>query len=133
MYDSGWSWGAFMFDAPFVIATRNYWYLLVYVTMVIPIANIIIYLGYKIYLGIKGREMAVESETFDSAEERAGFFKAFDWAGKVLFFVMLVFALIGIAFGILAATGVIAPDAVAPGSMPMDPSGGIPMDAGASM
>jgi len=82
--------GAFMFDLPFLIATRQYVYLLAYLLMIVPILNLVVYIGLKIFLGIKGRELAESSSTFASADERAGFFKGFDWAGKVTFFVGLI-------------------------------------------
>lgn len=93
---SQWSWGAFMLDVPFLVAIQKYVYLLVYLLMLIPFVNFIIYIGFKIYLGLKGREMAQDSPAFDSKEEREGFFKGFDWAGKVLFFVTITFFVIGL-------------------------------------
>lgn len=98
---SQWSWGAFMLDAPFLIAIQKYVYLLVYLLMLIPFLNFIIYIGFKIYLGLKGHEMAENSSAFDSKEEREGFFKGFDWAGKVLFFVTIAFFVIGLLSSLL--------------------------------
>lgn len=92
-----------MFDAAFLIAVRKYVYLLVYLLMLIPVLNFFIYIAFKIYLGVKGHELARDSETFDSAAERTGFLKGIDWAGKVMFFVLLaIFALslILVAFGV---------------------------------
>lgn len=107
-YDTGWSWGAFMFDAPFLIAIRKYAYLLVYLLMLIPLLNFIVYLGLKIYLGIKGRELAQDSETFNSRQERVGFFRAFDWAGKVLFWVMVAVFVLGIILTVATGLGLSA-------------------------
>lgn len=108
-----WSWGAFMFDPAFLIAIQKYAYLLVYLLMLIPILNFIVWIGFKIYLGLKGREMARDSATFASAEEREGFFKGFDWAGKVLFFVALAFfvlsLLLTLVFGFSAMNAMPGP------------------------
>jgi hypothetical protein len=108
-----WSWGAFMFDPAFLIAIQKYVYLLVYLLMLIPVLNFIVWIGFKIYLGLKGREMARGSATFASAEQREGFFKGFDWAGKVLFFVGLAFFVLGLllslVFGISAMNAMPGP------------------------
>lgn len=83
-----------MFDAPFLIAIRKYNYLWFYLLFLIPLLNLFAILGIKIYLGIKGAEIARTSTTFASEEEYNGFMKGLDWAGKVLFFVGLaIFAL----------------------------------------
>jgi hypothetical protein len=102
-----WSWGAFMFDPAFLIAIQKYAYLLVYLLMLIPILNFIVWIGLKIYLGLKGREMARDSATFASAEEREGFFKGFDRAGKVLFFVSLAFFVLSLLLSLTVGMSII--------------------------
>lgn len=102
---TSWSWGAFMFDAPFLIATRKYKYLWFYLLLLVPILNFFAIAAIKIYLGIKGAEIARTSSTFDSEAEYNGFMKGFDWAGKVSFFIGLaIFALglIGVFAGAFA-------------------------------
>lgn len=96
-----------MFDVPFLIAARKYAYLWFYLLFLIPIVNLFAILAIKIYLGIKGREIARTSKTFASEEEFLGFMKGFDWAGKVLFFVGLTVFVLGLiatfAFGAAVA------------------------------
>lgn len=93
---SPWSWGAFMFDAAFLVAIKQYallpWYLLLFV----PFVNFVFIVAFKIYLGTKGRALAAASPQFANHDEFAGFMKGLDHAGKVLFFVMLAFVAIAI-------------------------------------
>lgn len=99
----GWSWGAFIMDVPFLIAIKKYTYLWFYLLLLIPIVNLFAILGIKIYLGMKGREMAMTSKTFASKDEYNGFMKGFDWAGKVLFFVSLAIFALGLIGGLVGA------------------------------
>lgn len=94
-----WSWGAFILDPFFIIAIRRYVFLLLYILYFIPLVNIVAMIGIKIYLGLKGRELAESSPTFNSAEERKGFFKAIDHAGLITFIVALVMIVLSLIFG----------------------------------
>lgn len=91
--DEGWSWGGFIFNIVFAIATRNYKYLLIMILFFIPVVNIFAIIGAMIYFGVKGREIARNSKTFANKDEYLGFMKGVDHAGKVMFFVYI--AMIG--------------------------------------
>ncbi|MBP9760098.1 MAG: hypothetical protein KBD24_01890 [Candidatus Pacebacteria bacterium] len=79
----GWSWGAFINGPMFLIGTRQYSYLWMYVLYFIPFVNIIAWFGVMIYLGMKGRELAAESKTFTNRDQYVGYMKATDHGGKV--------------------------------------------------
>lgn len=87
--ESSWSWGAFMFDAAFLIAVKKYKWLFWYLLYLVPFVNFAFMIGFKIYLGVKGRAIAATSTYFQDERELHGFMKGIDHAGKVLFFVML--------------------------------------------
>lgn len=89
-----WSWGAFMFDPAFIIGIRKYTFLLLYLLYLVPLINLLAIIGIKVFLGLKGHEMAQTSATFENEDERRGYMKAIDHAGFVLFIVMLVFLLL---------------------------------------
>lgn len=98
-----WSWGAFMLDVPFLIAIKKYTLLLWYLLAFIPFVNFLFFIGFKIYIGTKGRALAAESDQFANEDERNGFMKAFDHAGKILFFsaiaifgIMIILMLAGV-------------------------------------
>lgn len=98
-----WSWGAFILDPFFLIAIRRYIFLLLYLLYFIPGINFIAVIGIKIYLGLKGKELAEHSPTFSSAEERKGFFKAIDHAGLITFIIALVIMVLSFIFGAIVA------------------------------
>jgi hypothetical protein len=90
--DSGWSWGAFALNWMFVIATRNYVYLFLLLLMLVPFVNFLVMIGFAIYMGINGREMARKSKTFANHEQYLGFMKGLDHVSKVVayFYVVLL-------------------------------------------
>ena len=102
--DSGWSWGGFAFNWVFAIALRKYVYLFGLVLLFIPLVNFVAMLGFAIYFGMKGRELAASSTTFSSDEQRLGFMKGIDHAGKVVVLFYVILAVIGIAAAILLAS-----------------------------
>jgi hypothetical protein len=85
--DDGWSWGAFVLGPIYLIAIRRYLLLAPYILLLVPILNIFVFLGYGIFLGIKGRDMASHSTSFANRDQYIGFMKGVDHAGKVFFFV----------------------------------------------
>lgn len=93
-----WSWGAFMFDPVFLIATRKYAWLLLYVLMFVPILNFVAAIGIKVFLGLKGHSFAAESTSFENEEQRKGFMTAFDHAGLIIFCITVAVILIGLLF-----------------------------------
>ena len=97
---SGWSWGAFMFDFIFIIATKRYIYLLLFLLYLIPLVNFFAMIGIKIYLGTQGRRIAAESTMFSNKDEIRGFMKAIDHAGYITFiFTVVVFILAFVLMG----------------------------------
>jgi len=102
--DEGWSWGAFAFNWAFAIAIRKYMYLFLILLMFVPILNIVAFFGVMIFFGVKGREMAKGSVTFSSDEQRLGFMKGMDHAGKIVFFIWVVMFAIGIVASIILAS-----------------------------
>ncbi|NTV22003.1 MAG: hypothetical protein HGB03_00330 [Candidatus Yonathbacteria bacterium] len=96
-----WSWGGFMFGPAYLIAVKKYQYLLGYLLMLIPIINFVAMIGIAIYLGIKGHTLVVESPMFANNDERAGFNRAIDHAGRIMFFVSLACAVIALIFASL--------------------------------
>jgi uncharacterized membrane protein YdbT with pleckstrin-like domain len=70
----------------FIIAIREYAYLFLLLLMLIPFLNFLVFIGFAIYLGINGREMARKSKTFANNEQYLGFMKGLDHAGKIVFY-----------------------------------------------
>lgn len=101
----GWSWGAFMFDIPFLVGIKKYTYLFWYLLALVPFVNVIFFIVFKIYMGAKGRALAAVSPQFENETEFRGFMKAFDHAGKILFTVTV--AIIAILLLVLAFFGVV--------------------------
>ena len=101
----GWSWGAFLFAAPFLVGIKKYkmlwWYLLAFV----PLVNIAFFIAFMVYLGMKGYDLAAKSPQFSYQAEYDGFFKVFDHAGKVLVGVAVVCMALFAIFGITALVG----------------------------
>ncbi|NTV44905.1 MAG: hypothetical protein HGA67_04455 [Candidatus Yonathbacteria bacterium] len=95
---SDWSWGGFMFGPAYLIAVKKYEYLLAYLLMLIPVFNFFAMIGIAIYLGIKGHTLVAESPMFANADERAGFNRAIDHAGRIMFFVSLVCMVLAFIF-----------------------------------
>lgn len=100
----GWSWGGFMQWTIFAIGLRKYWYLLLILIGMVPFVGGLISIGVMIYFGIKGREMAAASSVFANKEQYIGFMKGIDHAGKVMFFVSLIFLALVVAIVITFAS-----------------------------
>ena len=99
-FDKKWSWGGLMFEQILIIASKRYWYLLLYLLMFIPLVNIIAIAAIKLYFGYKGRSFVKASNAFSNEDEYRGFMKGVDHAGKIVFYialVILVIALVGVA------------------------------------
>lgn len=101
--DEGWSWGAFMFDVPFLIAIKKYKMLWWFLLALIPFVNAAFYIIFKIYMGSHGRALAAQSSHFTNQHEYNGFMKAMDHAGKVLFFIFIAGLCIMLFFMIIGA------------------------------
>src|SRR5512145_1542316 len=84
-----WSWGGFMLDTVVILGSKNYWLLLIYLLMLIPVVNILVIIVFKIYMGMKSKDMVMESMAFSNNDERRGFLKGVDSAGFILFIVSL--------------------------------------------
>ena len=102
MAKNDWSWGAVMLDVPFLIAIKKYTWLFWYLLAFVPFVNLVFFTGFKIYMGMKGKALLKESTQFANEDERNGFIKALDHAGKILFFAGIIALGIGL---ILMATG----------------------------
>ena len=101
-YNQGWSWGGFMLDFVLIIGAKRYAFLWLFILYFIPLVNILAMIGIKIYLGLNGRRIVAESEAFANDDEKRGFLKGLDHAGKIFFFIFLalmaIYALVFIAF-----------------------------------
>ena len=112
----GWSWGGFMFEPILIIATKKYVYLLFFLLYLIPLINFIAIIGIKIFFGLKGREIVMQSPAFSNSDEARGFMKGLDHAGFISFiFTVVMFALsflfLGALFsGLLSGGMEISPD-----------------------
>lgn len=93
-----WSWGAFMLGPAFLIGTKQYWYLFLYLAYFIPLLNFLLIFCIAVFLGLKGRQLAYESTMFDNDEQVEGFLKAIDHAGKIMFILSIILFVIGIIF-----------------------------------
>ena len=87
----GWSWGAFMFNAGFLVGAKRYKLLWWFLLLMIPLVNFIFIIVFLIYLGNNGHRLAAEGKQFANQSEYDGYVKGLDHAGKVLFFAMLIF------------------------------------------
>lgn len=96
----GWSWGAFMLHAPFLIAIKKYIFLLWYLLLLIPFLNVFFLIALMIYLGVEGHELAAQSPQFKNQDEYNGFFRAYNHAGKILFLAVIVMIAAGLLFGL---------------------------------
>jgi len=104
---AGWSWGAFAFNASFLIGVRRYRFLWWFLLAFVPFVNIIFWIVCVIYLGMKGHEIAARSTSFANQSEYDGYMNAQDHAGKVLFFAALIVGLVmAVIFVALIATGI---------------------------
>jgi hypothetical protein len=101
----GWSWGAFLFGAAFLVAIKQYKMLWWDLLWIVPLVNIIFGIVFATYLGVNGHKLAARSRHFENQHEYHGFMKATDHAGKVLFFAVVVLLVIGIALGFTATIG----------------------------
>ena len=93
---SSWSWGGLMFGPAYLIATKNYVYLLLYLLFFIPLINLIAIIAIPIFLAIKGHDFVAKSSMFKNDIERNGFNRAIDHAGFVAFMIALIFFSLGL-------------------------------------
>ena len=117
----GWSWGALMFNAAFLIGAKRYQLLLWYLLMLIPIVNLIFAIVFAIYLGVKGHMIAAGGTQFANQSEYDGYVKGLDHAGKVVFFATLIFiglslvlAIVGFSLTGIFTSGLRVPPSVTP-------------------
>ena len=107
-----------MFGPAYLIGTKHYAYLLLYLLTLVPLLGGLVWLGIAIFLGLKGHDLVAQSRMFKNDDERNGFNRAIDHAGLITFlFTVAIFLLVFLFFG--AMIGGIMSDL---GSMPMDPS-----------
>lgn len=104
---SDWSWGGLMFAPAYLIAVKKYKYLLLYLLGLIPVINVIAMIGIPIFVGMKGHGFVAESDMFKNDDERAGFNRAMDHAGWIMFLVaiatfILAFLFAGLIVGVLS-------------------------------
>jgi len=99
----GWSWGAFMFDIPFLVGIKKYAYLFWYFLALVPIVNIVFIIVFKIWMGVRGRALAAVSPQFENETEFHGFMKALDHAGEVLFVVAIIVLAIVLVLAVFGA------------------------------
>jgi hypothetical protein len=93
---SGWSWGAAMLNATYLIAIKKYKYLLLYLLFLVPFVGFMGMIVMFVYLGLRGRKLAYESSMFKNKGEVDGFMRAVDHVGKVMFFISLIVIVIWI-------------------------------------
>jgi hypothetical protein len=98
----GWSWGGFMFNGAFLIGVKRYKLLWWFILALVPLVNIVFWIVMIIYLGVNGHGIAAKGSQFANQSEYDGYIKGQDHAGKVVFFVFLVAAVIGIIAAIVA-------------------------------
>ena len=79
-----------MVNAAFLIGAKRYKYLWWYLLAVIPLVNIVFFVAFFIYTGVKGHEIAARGTQFANQSEYDGFVKGLDHAGKVLFWVVVI-------------------------------------------
>ncbi len=94
----GWSWGGFMLGPGYMIATKNYVYLLLYLLTLVPLVNVFAWLGISIFLGLQGHQMVAKSAMFKNDDERNGFNRAVDHAGFIMFLIMVALFVLGFLF-----------------------------------
>jgi len=102
----GWSWGAFMASTMFLLGIRKYAYLWIYLVGLIPFVGPFAILAFMLFLGAKGREMAMRSPAFSNRDQYVGFMKAIDHGGKIMFF-LFVFLIILVAVSLSFAAAYI--------------------------
>ncbi len=88
----GWSWGAFMFHLPFLIAVKRYALLWWYFLILVPGVNLVFVVVFAVCLGLNGRALGAGGGQFANQAEYEGYFKGIDHAGKVMFFAMVFLA-----------------------------------------
>ncbi len=88
----GWSWGAFIFHLPFLIAVKRYALMWWYLLALVPGVNLIFIIAFAIYLGTTGHRLGAEGGQFSSQAEYEGYFKGVDHAGKIIFFATVFLA-----------------------------------------
>ncbi len=89
-----------MFNAAFLIGAKRYQLLWWCLLAIVPIVNVVFWIVFVIYLGVRGHKIAAEGTQFANQSEYDGYVKGQDHAGKVFFFVFVVVAVIGLCFAI---------------------------------
>jgi hypothetical protein len=87
-----------MFAPAYLIAVKKYKYLLLYLLGLVPFINVIAMIGIPIFVGLKGHGFVVESDMFKNDDERAGFNRAIDHAGWIMFLVTLAGLVLSLLF-----------------------------------
>jgi hypothetical protein len=94
----GWSWGAFLFNAYYLVAVKRYKLLWWYLLMLVPFVNVIFAIVFAIYIGLHGHEIGASGTQFANQSEYDGFTKAIDHAGKIFFIIFLILAVLWVIF-----------------------------------
>jgi len=94
------SWGWFFVPLYLLIATRNWFFVFFFITMLfIPIANFITYILFSIFLWLSWNRLIYESAFYESLEQKIWLKKGFDSIWKFVWIVLLVFlVLLGILY-----------------------------------
>lgn len=100
---SEWSWGGFMHPWFAIIASRRYVYLLLYLTLFIPLLNFFAMIAIHIYFGVKARSFIQNHENaFANNSELAGFIRGYDRVGKFTAIFFASFITIMVTFFLVA-------------------------------
>ena len=91
-----WSWGAFVFQLPFLLAVKRYAMMWWYLLLLVPVVNILFLILFAVYLGENGRLLAATGGAFANQDEYEGYFKGIDRAGKMIFFACVLIAAIAL-------------------------------------
>lgn len=102
----GWSWGAFMGGPLFILGIRRYEYAWAYLVGFIPFIGPFAILAFMVFLGVKGREMAMTSQTFSNRDQYVGFMKVIDHGGKLVFLFTLAAVLLFMVLGFFMASAI---------------------------
>lgn len=81
----------------FLLGIHRYTYVLAYLVGLVPLVGPLAIFTFTVFLGVKGREMAMASPVFTNRDQYVGFMKAIDHGGKIMFFVTLGFILLIVA------------------------------------
>lgn len=105
-----WSWGAAMLNFIYLIAIKKYKYLLLFLLMLIPFVNMLAWIGLPLYFGFFGGKLAYQSSMFANKTEADAFMRAINHAGKVCFFLYVIFVIISVV--LIFLSGFILPHSI---------------------